>query len=152
MKAKLEILLREGHLANLPEFEKLHKNYLSKAEKVKKSKAAAERAHKILDEKLSQGRMDGLFSLEPKTAFLVAKFRKKIAKAELELDKKRLEVWLEAFLKKTENVDLSKYLDKKQKENRDKSEKTASEKDEKAEKKAAKTTVKPAPKAKSGEK
>ena len=99
MKGKLEILLQGGHLANLPEFEILHKNYLSKAGKVKKSRAASDLALKKLDEKMAQGRMDMLFTLEPKTAFLVAKYRKKIAKAEFELDKKRLEVWLESFLK-----------------------------------------------------
>lgn len=124
MKEKLELLLREGHLANLPEFENLHKNYLVKAEKLKKNKVTFERARKVYEEKSGHGRMDLLYTLEPKTVFLVAKYRKKIAKTEFELAKKRLEIWLESFLKRAENVEISKNLDKTIKEIRDEKDKT----------------------------
>lgn len=142
MKGKLELLLAEGHLANQPEFENLHKNYLSKAEKLKKCRAAADRAQKKFDEKLEQGRMDLLFTLEPKTAFLVAKFRKKIAKAELELERKRIEAWLERFLKNPERAELAKYLDKRLKETRAKPDSQAAEKIEKPEKISQKSSEK----------
>ncbi len=112
MKEKLEALLREGHLANQPEFERLHKACLAKAERLKKSRAAADRKRKVFEEKRAQGRMDALFTLEPKTAFLVAKHRKKIAKAELELDEKRLEIWVDQFLKSADGAHLAAVLSK----------------------------------------
>lgn len=134
MKGKLEILLQEGHLANLPEFEILYKNHLSKAEKFNKSKATAERARKTFDEKMEQGRMDLLFTLEPKTAFLISKYRKKIAKVEFLLAEKRLEIWMNSFLKNPEQAELVKYLDKKLEENRTKADKNGQEKNAKTEK------------------